>query len=309
MLSSKRVLVAIEDKQNGEQLYRFIASHDWAVDTEFTLVHVVQPPASDGSMQLYESLKQDEKYGQVLLDQFANKIKESLNVSVTEKVAFGYIAEQLKEEANRFNADLLIVGSHGKSAVSKWFFGSVSEVLLSSVSCPVIVIRPTRNADKPNPDDSEQTGPDSWSTVLIAAEDSSQSRALFEQVISHKWANGTRFTIMHVVDQDSLNETGPHAWDGAREKARAAAQTFVQVLGDRLRTMLPNCSVNEVVTIGTPSKELLEYAALLHADLLVVGSHGRTGAAKWFLGSVSQPLLAHAPCAVVVVRPSKALRR
>jgi UDP-N-acetylmuramate-alanine ligase len=58
---------------------------------------------------------------------------------------------------------------------------------------------------------------------------------------------------------------------------------------------------NEVI-VGDPRESILQTAATAKADLIVMGSHGRTGLTKLFIGSVSQAIAGHAPCSVAVIR-------
>ena len=59
---------------------------------------------------------------------------------------------------------------------------------------------------------------------------------------------------------------------------------------------------------GRPDQEIVSYAADHGTDLIVLGTHGRTGVNRWLIGSVSERVVRHAPCAVLVVRPAAAKR-
>jgi nucleotide-binding universal stress UspA family protein len=73
--------------------------------------------------------------------------------------------------------------------------------------------------------------------------------------------------------------------------------------GQLTRTEQALCavSVHEVIEEGDAADEICREAAKLHADAIVVGSHGRTGLKRLFLGSVSERVVRHAPCPVLVV--------
>ena len=79
---------------------------------------------------------------------------------------------------------------------------------------------------------------------------------------------------------------------GARELAERAA--------DRLKA--DSLTVEAVARQGDPAKTIVDEAKEWHADLIVVGSHGRSGLGRLLLGSVAQAVVAHAPCSVEVVR-------
>jgi nucleotide-binding universal stress UspA family protein len=68
---------------------------------------------------------------------------------------------------------------------------------------------------------------------------------------------------------------------------------------------LPNVPVEKVVEVGDAAPAICQVAERLGVDVIVVGSHGRTGLARIFLGSVSEHVVRHAPCAVLVI-PNRA---
>lgn len=65
----------------------------------------------------------------------------------------------------------------------------------------------------------------------------------------------------------------------------------------------------KLVREGVPDREIVAAANDWHADLLVVGTHGRTGLAHWFQGSVAESILHHSPCPVLVVPIGRKVRR
>ncbi len=295
----KRILVAVEDEEIGDHICNFIANQSWSADGELRFIHVVKPQRESDPALLAESIKESVKYGQFILDKCAKRLTNSLNLPVGENLTVGYVVEQIDEEIADWKPDLLILGSHGRSMVGKWFFGSVSEALLAHVTCPVMVLRPPRLDKK----DSALPPKAGWSKIVVAVEDNSQSQLLINNITSHKWAGNPIFTVLHIINTERLHESVPYACEGEREEAKA--DVFVKRIANQLKTMMPNCTVLNTVIIGTPAKDLLEYAAQIKADLLIAGSHGRTHAAKWFFGSVSEPLLSKAECAVVIIRPAK----
>jgi nucleotide-binding universal stress UspA family protein len=71
---------------------------------------------------------------------------------------------------------------------------------------------------------------------------------------------------------------------------------------DRIKAKTEGISLQTVIKYGNPAEEILAAAKKMKADLIVTGSHGRHGAQKFFLGSVSSKIVDHAPCSVLVVK-------
>lgn len=90
-----------------------------------------------------------------------------------------------------------------------------------------------------------------------------------------------------------------------REMRRAAAAASAGA--DLLSSVFPGWTVRSDSAQGSPYWHIVETAKRWHADLVVVGAHARSPVARWFFGSVSQNVLAHAPCSVRVGRAGPAL--
>lgn len=116
---------------------------------------------------------------------------------------------------------------------------------------------------------------------------------------------GAELTLLHVVQDLTLvvpdvmmpTPVAAPALNDMVEGAKAGLGTFVQKLG--LEPLRPKTEVR----IGAPAAEIVAAAQELKADLLCIGTHGRTGLAHFLLGSVAERIVRHAPCPVLTVRP------
>jgi nucleotide-binding universal stress UspA family protein len=92
----------------------------------------------------------------------------------------------------------------------------------------------------------------------------------------------------------------------AEEEAKLQAEELAHAHDELARTaaVLPSTGVTTVIEAGDPADVICRTAERLGSDVIVVGSHGRTGLGRLFLGSVSEHVVRHAPCPVLVVRHS-----
>ena len=87
-----------------------------------------------------------------------------------------------------------------------------------------------------------------------------------------------------------------------------SAKTFLQTSGEQeLATLVQNevrgkCPADAVVRVGAPAIEIVELGESLPADIIVISTHGHSGLKHVFLGSVTEQVVRHAPCPVLVVR-------
>jgi nucleotide-binding universal stress UspA family protein len=165
--------------------------------------------------------------------------------------------------------------------------GDVAQRVARAASCAVLVARPSG------------TG-----TVLGATDFSDPSLPALEAAAREASRRRVPLCVMHSVDVNvgeslsmpaafPLPAVPPDVVDGLREDARRQLQACLDRLGAAGETR---------VGAGPPALEIMKAAAELSAELVVVGTRGRTGLSRLVLGSVAEAILAGAPCSVLVVR-------
>jgi nucleotide-binding universal stress UspA family protein len=137
-------------------------------------------------------------------------------------------------------------------------------------------------------------------------DDSKFSGAAVDFVAKNPWPRGTKVVAVsasppifvgpgEVASSDALEKLLEEQASYHRDLARKAAKALNKGA----------LSVEGRMVLGDPRSALVETAKEERADLLVVGSHGRTGLTKLLLGSVAAHVVAHAPCSVLVVKPAR----
>ena len=140
--------------------------------------------------------------------------------------------------------------------------------------------------------------------ILFASDFSKASRKAFAAAVNTAKRTHATLSIAHVLQPfvpiGPDQYVGPETWEQIDEQARKWATRQLENLaakakhaGVRVRTFLVD---------GTPAREIPRLARRTHADLLVLGTHGRTGFARLFLGSVAGRVVASATCPVMTVR-------
>ncbi|MEK7347807.1 MAG: universal stress protein [Candidatus Eisenbacteria bacterium] len=139
--------------------------------------------------------------------------------------------------------------------------------------------------------------------VLIGIDDSPFSRAAIEHVKTLTWPAGTEF---HVISASAPVFVGPGeaAAPGAIAEIIEQQERFHRDLADKAAASLKAAGfkVTAKMVPADPRGALVDAAKNLPADLVVVGSHGRSGLTKLLLGSVATHVVTHAPCSVLVVK-------
>jgi nucleotide-binding universal stress UspA family protein len=144
--------------------------------------------------------------------------------------------------------------------------------------------------------------------ILLAIDDSKYAEAAIRQIIAQAGPQGAEVRVLHVIEPVPLFPDG-QSWGydvefgAVRKEQEKQAEELVSRAAKNLRDA--NCNVTTAVEFGFPKLVILDHAAGWHADLIVVGSHGRKGLDHFLMGSVSEAVARHAPCSVEIVRTSK----
>ncbi len=141
--------------------------------------------------------------------------------------------------------------------------------------------------------------------ILIGVDDSVHSNAAVEYVKHATWPKGTKVFVLSAIRSPIMVNTevyvgGPYASDQAFEEAIKYGQELTARVEKELRDI--GFDTEARVVQGDPRVVIEDTARDVGADLVVVGSHGRTGLAKLMLGSVASHVVSHAPCDVLVVK-------
>lgn len=141
--------------------------------------------------------------------------------------------------------------------------------------------------------------------ILLAIDESESSQAVVHSVMARGVPLGTEIKVLNVVEPPALllgrEMSGPDPeFEGVWNALRDQAKDLVAKATEALRK--PGVDVTPALVEGDPKSKILDLAKEWHADLIVVGSHGRKGLSRFLLGSVSEAVARHAHCSVEIVR-------
>lgn len=147
--------------------------------------------------------------------------------------------------------------------------------------------------------------------ILFATDGAKQSDAAVEMLKAFALSDGDEIKIVSVVDMAvpiAIDIYGGYLPDtGEIEKtARENAGKLLERTEERIKAQFPgeNLAISSEVLFGSPESRIVETAEASHPDLIVLGSHGYSRWERLLLGSVSDSVVHHAPCSVLIVRTS-----
>lgn len=140
-----KVLVAVSDPLFGEELFRIISQHQWSSSSEFKVISVIESP-DNSSVELSDEFE----YSKKLVDVFSGRLQAVFpEVDVSKVIYRGKPADEILKTASEWKADMVFIGSHGKSGFERAILGSVSNAVVTKCPCSVAVVR-LENSDMLN---------------------------------------------------------------------------------------------------------------------------------------------------------------
>jgi len=210
-------------------------------------------------------------------------------------LARGRPSQSIAREAGRFDATLVVVGARGLGPIEGSILGSVSREVVDIAPAPVLVAR-----------GAEVRG-------IVLATDGSPSADLAERYLaSLPVARHVPVSVISVgevlgapgatIAQMAYGRVLP-AYEARRAAMEHAHRGIAAATVERLGAA--GVTARAMVAIGDPAAELLMAVRSAGADLIVVGTRGRTGLRRLVLGSTARRILCHAPVSVLVVREQR----
>jgi nucleotide-binding universal stress UspA family protein len=305
MIEIQRILCPIDFSDFSRRAFdHALAIARW-YDSTIRLLHVsgIQPVVAyaPGSAVLPSVLltEQDRETLRADMKRFA-ETGAGANVPVEFDIAEGSAAAEILATAEAIPADLLVVGTHGRSGFDRLMLGSVAEKVLRKAGCPVLTV-------PPHAPDTPRDQPVSFKRIVCAIDFSDCSMHALSYAMSLAQEADAHLTVMHVLEwppempadvpDTVLAGAGLSEYAARAEEDRRAR--LEAVVPDTVRAY---CTVETVLTRGKPYREILRVAGEQRADLLVAGVHGRGAIDRLLFGSTAQHLVRQASCPVLTLR-------
>jgi nucleotide-binding universal stress UspA family protein len=198
----------------------------------------------------------------------------------------GDIRSNLASALQKYDTDLVIIGTHGRTGLAKVLLGSVAEEIFRTVTCPVLTVGPHSDPAKAN-----------IREILFATDFASEAPAAAAYALSLAQEFQSRLMLLHVVAEPKPGQLV--SWSDVRDSAK-----------ELLRKLVPDeaeawCKPEYFVERGDPAECILELANLRDVDLIVLGAQPEKrvpGAATHLPIATAHKVVAHARCPVLTVR-------
>jgi nucleotide-binding universal stress UspA family protein len=247
--------------------------------------------------------------GLAYLDGVAKRLKGLPAAGVTRVVAEGEVRDVIRSQAESAHADLVVMTTHGRGPLGRFWLGSTADELVRTLPMPVLLVRPGLGA----PDLEHEAN---FRRILIALDGSPLAEQVLEPAVEIGRLAGAACTLLRVVrpvvpPEYALEGSSViHLTKGlekldAREKWLCEqAEKYLEMKAAGLRAR-PLPVQTRVVVEDQPAVGILQEAQNLDADLIALATHGRRGLSRLFLGSVADKVVRGGRLPVLLVRPKE----
>jgi nucleotide-binding universal stress UspA family protein len=213
----------------------------------------------------------------------------------------GAAASEILEQADRMAADLIVMGTHGRTGVDRLLIGSVAEKVLRKAACPVMTVPPSAT-------DSVPAAPVLYKSIVCPTDFSDSSTRALEYAFSLAREADAHLTVLHVAPhefdlpfEDSAGDSGLTIAEFFARREQHARERLVKMVRAGNEAY---CTVEQLVTRAhRPWQEILRVAGVRNADLIVMGVQGRGAVDLMLFGSTTQQVIRQSTCPVLTLRP------
>jgi nucleotide-binding universal stress UspA family protein len=289
-MAGLKALIPLDGTKLSESAYELLPLLKTLGVEEIRLVSVWESAWEEtetGKKQEFgEATEKGRAYLDAYLRQQADKVAQA-GLKVEHEVRVGRASDEVLEACD--GIDLVLIATHGRTGVARWWLGSVADIVIREAGCPVLVIGPNvSGALTPQ-----------VKRILLPLDGSAEAE---EALPVATWIAGLTGAELDVVRCLSLT---PVAYDPGMgvysadliDSMEDAVRSYLADVNQRLAGKKATTSM----LIGSPGEMLYQHLEERSAELVVMTSHGRSGVRRAALGSVTDRLL-HGPAPVLVIR-------
>ena len=280
-----RILLATDDSGDAELAATTAVSLAKSTGSELHVVHVWRPVPSVHFDALIRQEMQRE--AQKILDGQVKKI-EGLGATVAEApLREGSTYEEIVTLATEIGVGLIAVGSRGRGRIRRLLMGSVSDAVVRQAHCPVIVVR---------------WKPVAFPAKILLATDGSEEATLATQTATELGERtGSELHVVYVGEIPPTHYPDRHGYRALYEEDEREARQLLEAQIEKMKAA--GATVAQAhLRVGRADEEVVVLAEELGVDLVAMGGRGLGGVRRALMGSVSDSVVRHAHCPVLIAR-------
>jgi nucleotide-binding universal stress UspA family protein len=234
------------------------------------------------------------------VDRWLHKSNQT-NLKITPAVVMGSAADEITKYAENNGIGLIIMGTHGRSGLTRWAVGSVANKVVRGTEIPVLLTRskPAGSAKEVQiiskvlvPLDGSDIGENALPAVIELARRTGMEVVLFQAVP----------LAFHVYPAGDMVSQVPYS-EREMEPIKGQVKGYLDNVVKRLTGL--GLKVSQQMVVGNPEEAIIKKAEEIKVDLVAMSTHGRSGVSRWVFGSVADRVLSAGTTPLLLVRATE----
>lgn len=285
-----RVLVPLDGSSAAEFAIRFASDLALKHEADLVLLYLDHLPTQGAET----ASSADDERNRQRIDDYLERLRKELRAAGVRAYALQLAARDLADallrsiDVERISA--VVMSTQGRTAMLRWLFGSGIERAINNFPVPLLLVRPL------------------YQRVVVPLDGSRWSESAIPRAAELARVHDAELILLHVYQPKGGNYAGQWALAGQQQIAdQAYEQMQEQLIALRNSLRQEGVRAREVILRGgDPAQAICDYVETEEGiSLVVMTTHGRTGLARWLMGSVAQEVIKHARCPVMLVQPDK----
>ena len=287
----EKILIPLDGSELAETSLPYAKELARKLGSQITLISVLPSGSQKGRAQ-YKHLHQF--YIQEMTKTMKQKPIKAESVILT-----GDPAEQIVDYADKKNIDLIIMGTRGRSQLTRWILGSVADKVVSATTCPVALISSEN-------EEAAVRGRKILRKALVILDGTAESEVVIPHVEELASKLDMEVTLLQLVEQAYEYYTGAEDFshvpvskekmNSIKAKARGHLRKLANLLEGKGITMAAK------VMMGNSAETIIKVASKIDADVLAMATRGRPGISRWIFGSVRDEIVNIGNTLIILVK-------
>jgi len=288
----KKILVPLDGSETAEAVLPYVEEVAARVNAEVMLAGVSKP----GDLAVSNLYRAYLKHVQELLQHGLRRYKID-STRIESDILIGEPADEILRYSEKSGADLIAMTSRGLSEGKTWVLGSVVTKVLRAATIPILLVR--TSASKGTVQRRRLIR-----TILLPLDGSEPGKSAIPHAEALALALGARLILFHVLEPITGWAGASPAPSSSREEGqrrrKSLALEHLKEIGKPLEEK--GLKVSKAVASGSPAEQIVGYAKAKSVDLIAMSTWGRSGIARWMLGSVTDKTLHAGDTPVLVIQ-------
>ncbi len=297
----ERLLVPLDFSESSLDALRFALPFARESGAGLDLLHVLTPMSFQADASCLPKdwnryVAEQHQDANVRLKQLAaTEVRRPMAVNLWVKE--GQAAPAITGFARERHSNLVILSTHGRTGMQRFFLGSTAEAVVRRAPCPVLTVRRRVLARSGTP----QSPPsERINRILVPVDFSAPSRTMLQYAVAFATQFRASLVLLHVVEH--INVPSRVVYYATRLQLSVLESGMRRLAELAQRAVPPDIKAEQIVRAGTPYDVINRVARREQADLIIIATRGHGAVKQFFIGSTAGRVVRHAPCPVLVVR-------